>query len=304
MGDIELLAPGGDYNSVKAGILAGADAVFLGLSEYSARKRAKNVSLDELKELVLIAHEHDVKLYITMNTLFLQNEFEDVISLVKKIFILGIDALIIQDYGMLGVVKDIFPSLEIHASTQMTTHNSKQVELLSHMGVMQVNYSRELSIDEIKHLNIKTHELGMKSEIFVHGAYCVSYSGQCYLCSSLYGLSGNKGSCVQPCRREFVNDKKIPSLPFNLKDNSAFTSVDKIIEAGADSIKIEGRIKGPEYVYTVIDTWRKQLDKYKSEGVISQSNKVLKSVFNRSFSDGYLHNNISINWEMIFYNFI
>ncbi len=284
---VELLSPGGDSDSVKAAILAGADAVFLGVGDFNARKRAVNITYEELKELCGIAGERCVKIYLTLNVLALENEFNSLVQLLQDAVNAGINAVILQDYGLLSVVRRVFPDLEIHASTQMTTHNRGQLELLSRAVVSQVNFSRELSLDEISDLADAAHELGMKVEVFVHGAYCVSFSGQCYMSGCLYGNSANRGACVQPCRREYSgrNDRL---RPLNLKDNSVFSSAEELLRAGADSLKIEGRIKGYEYVYNTTSAWREQLDRLGKGEAPHVSDSRLDAVFNRSFSDNLI----------------
>lgn len=293
MRDVELLAPGGDVDSVKAAILAGATAVFLGVSDFNARRRAKNISIQELEKLLPLAHERGVKLYVTLNTLLTEAEFSRAVSLVEELVALGVDALIVQDYGLLGVLAPYSDTIELHASTQMTTHLKAQLSLLQKLGITQVNFSRELSLPEIKKMSRATHELGMKSEVFVHGAFCISYSGQCYFSTNLYGLSGNKGTCVQPCRREFSGDKVSNCTPFNLKDNAAFAILDSVIDTGADSLKIEGRVKGADYVHTVVRAYREQLDRIQAGMGAEKESKALASVFNRDFTDGYLTTDIS-----------
>lgn len=293
MRDVELLAPGGDVNSVKAAILAGANAVFLGVSEFNARKRAKNITMEELADLVKIAHAKEVKIFITLNTLLTEAEFPRAIALVEQLILLSVDALIVQDYGLLSVLVQYSDQIELHASTQMTTHSASQIEFLANVGVKQVNFARELSLHEIESLHKVACAKGVKSEVFVHGAYCVSYSGQCYFSSTLYGMSGNKGTCVQPCRRDFSGEKVSNCTPFNLKDNSAYASVGTLIDAGADSLKIEGRVKSAEYVYTVVGEYRRQVDRFLQGAPLEKKSKALQSVFHRDFTDGYLQNDVS-----------
>lgn len=293
MREVELLAPGGDSDSVKAAILAGADAVFLGVSEFNARKRAKNIGLADLEKLLTIAHDRGVKLYITLNTLLAEEDSARIVPLVAKLVNMGVDALIVQDYGLLGLLSKYRDTIEVHASTQMTTHNCDQLTFLSKLGVKQVNLSRELSLQEIEILNKRAREVGVKSEVFVHGAFCVSYSGQCYFSTKLYGLSGNTGTCVQPCRRDFSGKDVSTCSPFNLKDNSAFSSIGELVAIGSDSLKIEGRVKGPEYVHTVVKTYRQQLDRVLSGDSVEDSSRALQTVFNRDFTDGYLQGEVS-----------
>ncbi len=330
MHKIELLAPAGSEDAFFAAIAAGADAVYFGTNRFNARERATNISLERLPYLTKIAHAHNVRMYMTLNIVFYDNEFSDAVELVSAAYKSGIDAVIVQDLGMISVLRQVFPDLEIHASTQMTTHNLAQCQLLADMGVSQINLSRELSLDEIKPLAAFMHANSIVPEVFIHGAYCISYSGQCYFSGGLYGLPGNRGQCVQPCRREFcastikcgstqeenatyrdfgaprTNEKgKNYLTPFNLKDNCAFGRIKELVEAGGwsqsapelerpiCSLKIEGRIKSADYVYAVTSAWREQLDKLENGLKTAASDEKLPLSMNRGFSAGYLENDIS-----------
>ncbi|MBO4706837.1 MAG: U32 family peptidase [Spirochaetaceae bacterium] len=305
MHKIELLAPAGSEDAFFAAIAAGADAVYFGTNRFNARERATNISLERLSYLTKIAHAHNVRMYMTLNIVFYDNEFSDALELVGAAYKSGIDAVIVQDLGMISVLKNAFPDLEIHASTQMTTHNIAQCQLLAEMGVSQINLSRELSLDEIKPLASFMHANSIVPEVFIHGAYCISYSGQCYFSGGLYGLPGNRGQCVQPCRREFCADtvscgaprstEKKYLTPFNLKDNCAFGSIKELVEVCGTScsLKIEGRIKSADYVYAVTSAWREQLDKLENGGKIASADKRLSLSMNRGFSAGYLEKSIS-----------
>ena len=288
---IELLAPGGDFKSVKAALLARADAVYLGVGEFNARKRAVNISISELEELCIIARQHGSRIYLTLNILALEDEFYLLLDLLAQTVEKGINAVIIQDYGLLYAVQKVFPDLEIHGSTQMTTHNRGQLKFLAKSGVSQVNFSREISLDELRDLAFVARHESLKVEVFVHGAYCVSFSGQCYMSGSLYQNSANRGACVQPCRREYVTDsrgKDYPIRPLNLKDNSVFSSAAGLVAAGVDCLKIEGRIKGFEYVYTTVSAWREQLYRLAAGKAQESADPRLSTVYNRSFSDNLL----------------
>jgi putative protease len=285
----ELLAPGGDSDSVKAAILAGADAVYCGLPAFNARRRAENISVANLRTLLMLAHQRSCRIYLTLNTLILEKEFDELFELVNEVCAAGIDAVIVQDLGLLFFLKHRFPALEVHASTQMTTHNTGQIAFLSALNVSQVNLSRELSLPEIGALCDFGKTISVKTEVFVHGAYCISFSGECYMSSAMSGHSGNRGECVQPCRRTYyIPDKKQTGLPFNLKDNSAFSSAGELIQAGVDSFKIEGRIKNATYVHTIVTAWRHQLERCRSRQPANKDDPLLHTVFNRRFSDGYL----------------
>ena len=302
---IELLAPAGSEDALFAAIAARADAVYFGTNRFNARERATNISLERMPYLTKIAHAHNVRMYMTLNIVFYDNEFSDAVELVGAALKSGIDAVIVQDLGMISVLRQVFPKLEIHASTQMTTHNLAQCRLLAESGVSQINLSRELSLDEIKPLATFMHANSIVPEVFIHGAYCISFSGQCYFSGGLYGLPGNRGQCVQPCRREFCANtiscgsartkEKNFFTPFNLKDNCAFSRIKELVEAcgSSCSLKIEGRIKSADYVYAVTSAWREQLDRLESGAKTASADERLSLSMNRGFSAGYLENNIS-----------
>ncbi|MDY5123368.1 MAG: U32 family peptidase [Treponema sp.] len=291
---IELLAPAGDEDCFKAAIAAGADAIYFGLEHFNARTRAKNLTVEQAKYLIPLAHQHKCRAYLTLNTLITDEEIPAAISLVEKAVDCGIDALIIQDLGVLKAVHTCFPDLEIHASTQMTTHNLSQCKFLSRLGVSQVNLSRELSLPEIQKITKFLHSKNIVPEIFVQGAYCISYSGQCYLSGYLYNQAGNRGECVQPCRRCWSSQTVDSKALFHLKDNSAFPLADKLIKENVPvSLKIEGRIKNAEYVWAVTSAWREQIDLILAEKQILKSSPKLNGAINRDYTSGYLEGNIN-----------
>ncbi len=296
---VELLAPAGDEECFKAAIAAGADAIYFGMEQFSARTRAKNITVDQAKYLIPLAHKKNCRTYLTLNTLISDDEMPAAVSLVEKAVDCGIDAVIVQDLGVLKVLRTCFPDLELHASTQMTTHNLSQCEFLSELGVSQINLSRELSLQEIQNLTTLLHSKNIVPEIFVQGAFCISYSGQCYLSGHLYGEAGNRGSCVQPCRRcwgmKDENTKDYKAL-FHLKDNSAFPLADELIRQNVPvSLKIEGRIKNAEYVWAVTSAWREQIDLILAEKPILKSSPKLTGAINRDYTCGYLEGNINSN---------
>lgn len=299
---IELLAPAGDEECFKAAIAAGADAVYFGLEQFSARTRAKNITVNQAKYLIPLAHQHNCRAYLTLNTLITDEEMQTALLLVDKAVECGVDAVIVQDLGVLRVIRTYFPDLEIHASTQMTTHNLSQCKFLSELGVSQVNLSRELSLSEIKRITDLLHSKNIIPEIFVQGAFCISYSGQCYLSEHLYDQAGNRGDCVQPCRRNWcaksigTSDSKEYDYKalFHLKDNSAFPIADKLIKENVPvSLKIEGRIKNAEYVWAVTSAWREQIDLILAEKAILKSSSKLNGAINRDYTCGYLEGNIN-----------
>ncbi len=285
---IELLSPAGDSDAFKAAILAGANAIYFGLEKFSARTRATNLTLNQLEELAPLAKSRSVRLYLTLNTLVRDCEIGDALRLAETALEHGVDAIIVQDFGLMAALRAHFPQAEIHASTQMTTHNIAQLDLLARAGVSQVNLSRELSIEQIKLFSEKLKNYGIVPEVFVHGAYCISYSGQCYLSGALYGQAGNRGSCVQPCRRQFFADNGKLIAPFSLKDNCAFRFAKELCSFAPISLKIEGRIKSAEYVYSVTKSWREQLDLVEAGKAASKESELLEKSFNRGFAVDYL----------------
>lgn len=290
--NIELLAPGGNIDSIKAAIAAGADAVYCGLDRFNARNRAANIVFDDLNGILRLAHENSCKIFLTLNVIVVESEIPAFVRLLNKLINTSIDGVIVQDLGMLYLLSQYFNDLEIHASTQLTTHNEGQVKFLNQLNVSRVNLSRELNIDEIKKLTSVGHDNNILTEIFVHGSYCISFSGICYLSSVLAGKSGNRGRCSQPCRDRYLTTPEGNNFPLNLKDNSAYFALKEICEAQVDSIKIEGRIKASDYVYTVVNCWRKQLQSF-SDHNRAEGNSELYQVFNRGFSDGFLKGEIS-----------
>jgi putative protease len=295
MNNVELLAPGGDIESIKAAIVAGADAIYCGLDNFNARRRAENISFDNLVGIVRVAHEHDCQVFLTLNIIILEYEVDALIQLLNKLVNTDIDGVIVQDLGVFDLLSKHFPTLDIHASTQVTTHNSGQIHFLKKLGVSRVNLSRELNIEEIKHLTDVSHQVSIMTEVFVHGSNCIGFSGICYISSAYGGNSGNRGRCSQPCRDQYQTTESGSDYPLNLKDNSAFSDVAALCDANVDSLKIEGRIKKSHYVYTVVQAWRNQLDQYLSKGTAEADNIDLYKVFNRDFSNSYLSGKIGKN---------
>jgi len=290
---IELLAPGGDVDAIKAAILAGANAVYCGLNKFNARSQAKNIELDDLHGILRLAHKHNCEVFLTLNIIIVEREIPALFSLLNKLVNTKLDGIIIQDLGVFYIINKYFPSLNIHASTQMTTHNEGQIEFLNKLKATRVNLSRELNINEITTLSTKAHQHNMLTEVFVHGSNCISFSGLCYMSSVTGGNSGNRGQCSQPCRDEYLTTAEGKNFPLNIKDNSAFSDLELLAQAGVDSMKIEGRIKKYHYVYTVVDTWRKQLDAFYKKNELNNDNSALRKVFNRDFSDSFLKGTMS-----------
>lgn len=297
---IELLSPVGDFDCLKAAVQNGADSVYFGANLFSARAFAHNFDNFELKKAIEYAKLRGVKTNLTLNTLIKDNEFDDAIKLASKAYEYGIDAIIIQDLGLAKKLMELFPDLPLHASTQMTIHNLEGALKLQKLGFKRIVLSRELSITEIEYICKNT---SVEIECFVHGALCISYSGQCLFSSLLGGRSGNRGKCAGPCRLPYKlveNDKIINSgYLLSTKDLCGIDFLPSLINAGVDCLKIEGRMKSPEYVATVTNTYRKYIDLAYSGNdfsVADKDRKTLLQVFNRgNFSSGHLENSANID---------
>jgi putative protease len=290
---IELLAPGGDVDAIKAAIIAGADAVYCGLDTFNARNRASNISFDELVGVIRLAHQYECEIFLTLNIVILEREFTTLAKLLSKLVNTTLDGVIVQDIGMFNLIKKHFPSLDIHASTQLTTHNAGQIGFLKKLGASRVNLSRELNLREITELTTVSREHNILTEVFVHGSLCVAFSGLCYSTSASVGNSGNRGRCSQACREEYETTATGHNFPLNIKDNSAFFDLPALIEAGVTSFKIEGRIKGASYVHTVVDSFRKQIDGFVKTGQLLEDGERLYKVFNRDFSNAFLRGDLN-----------
>jgi U32 family peptidase len=292
---LELLAPGGDIDSIKAAIAAGADAVYCGLNKFNARNRATNMTFEDLIGILNLAHRNNCKVFLTLNIIVVGSEIPYLIRLLNKLVNTNIDGVIVQDLGLFYILSKYFKGLKIHASTQLNTHNKGQINFLSMLTATRVNLSRELNINEINDLTLIGHKNNIQIEIFVHGSYCISFSGICYLSSVHGGNSGNRGRCSQPCRDRYLTTPKGKNFPLNLKDNCAYFDLRKIYDAGVAAIKIEGRIKKFSYVYTVVNCWKKQIQSLYSKNRLLSDNSDLYKVFNRNFSNSYLTGDINKN---------
>ena len=280
----ELLAPVGSMEHLKVAINAGASSVYLSGKDYGARKFAQNFTLDEIKEAVSTAHMHNVKVYVTVNTLIKQDELEDVINYLARLYSIGVDAVLVQDLGLVELINKHLPNLKIHASTQMTCENQLKLDYLESKGIKRVVLPREMRKDEIK--NLKTN---MELEIFAHGALCYSYSGQCLMSSFKGGRSGNRGTCAQPCRQKYkVSGIKKEDYYLSPCDLSLFDKLKEIAELDISCIKIEGRMRNKEYLAIVVSNYRKALNKLRS-GKESKSEEI-NLVFNRGFIEGQFNN--------------
>ena len=276
----ELLAPVGSMDHLKVAINAGASSVYLSGKDYGARKYATNFTLDEIKDAVNIAHLHNVKVYVTVNTLIKQSELEDVMNYLSKLYAIGVDAVLVQDLGLVDLINKHLPKLKIHASTQMTAENQLKLDYIESKGIKRIVLPREMRKEEIAQL--KTN---MELEIFAHGALCYSYSGQCLMSSFKGGRSGNRGTCAQPCRQKYkIDGIKREDYYLSPCDLSLFNHLKEIAELNISCIKIEGRMRSKEYLAIVISSYRKALNKLKS-GKETRSEEI-SLVFNRGFSEG------------------
>ena len=291
---VEILSPAGSYESLKAAIAAGADAVYIGGSRFGARAFANNLQEDKLLEAIDYVHLHGRRIYLTVNTLLKEKELqEELYEYLLPYYKHGLDAVIVQDIGVLQFVKEHFPDLSIHASTQMTITNVLGAKILEELGVERVVTARELQIDEVAEINRQTN---VEIESFVHGALCYCYSGQCLYSSLLGGRSGNRGQCAQPCRLPYkVQGDKESQYVLSLKDMCTLEYIPELIESGIYSFKIEGRMKKPEYVALVTAMYRKYVDLYLEKGkkgfrVDPKDREMLMDLYNRGGSHGgYYH---------------
>lgn len=281
--DFELLAPAGNLEILKGVIESGADAVYVGGSMFGARAYANNFTEEELLEAIDFAHLRGVKVYLTVNTLIKNSEFSKLYDYLLVYYKRGLDAVIVQDLGVVKAIHEYFPSMEIHTSTQMTVTGADGVRFLSQFGVTRVVMAREVSLAEMKRIH---EETGMELEAFVHGALCYSYSGQCLFSSILGGRSGNRGRCAQPCRLPYTAEGKKDEYILSLKDMCGIKALDKLHDAGVYSLKIEGRMKQLEYACGVVKYYRSYIDSKKP--VSDADYDRIKALGNRcGFTDRY-----------------
>lgn len=280
MSDIEILAPAGSFESVVAGVRCGANAVYLGSKEFNARRNADNFDDAELKKAVEYCHQRGVRVYLTLNILVSDSEMKNAYNTVDNAMQAGVDAFIVQDLGLAKMIREHFPTARLHASTQCSVNTPQGFKALEELGFKRAVLPREMSIDEIKEIRSATD---IELEMFVHGALCMCVSGQCYLSSMLGSRSGNRGLCAQPCRLQFSADGT-NSHDLSLKDLSLIEHMDEIKELGIASLKIEGRMKRPEYVAAAVTSYKKALGNTLDNSDILS----LKSIFSRTgFTDGY-----------------
>lgn len=302
MKKVELLAPAGNMDSLKAAVMAGCDAVYLGGVLFGARAFAGNFTNEEIVDAINYAHLYGVKVYVTINTIIYDSEVERFLDYVRFLHKNNVDAVIIQDIGMFDLLRKKFPNLELHASTQMNIHNYDGALLAKKLGFKRVVMARETPINVIKKIK---EEIDIEIEVFIHGALCVSYSGECLLSALVGKRSGNRGTCAQICRKkyDFYDDDKnklnTNNYLLSTKDLCTLKYIDKLIEIGVDSLKIEGRMKRSPYVYLVTKTYRKVIDNYYNTGKLKiDENDIieLKKMFNRNFTKGFMLNEDNNNF--------
>ena len=303
---VEILAPAGSIESLRAAVCAGADAVYIGGTRFGARAYAKNLSEEELLEAIDDVHIHGRRIYLTVNTLLKDAEIDQLYEYLLPYYLRGVDGVIVQDLGVLAYLRRYFPDLAVHASTQMTVTGADGAAFLKEKGVTRVVPARELSLPEIRKMKEQT---GLEIECFVHGALCYCYSGQCLLSSMIGGRSGNRGQCAQPCRLPYRADGGKAADLLSLKDLCTIEMLPELIGAGIDSFKIEGRMKQPDYVYTVVQMYRKYADICLEAGdgrqgkyAVTKADKeaLLGAYQRRGYTDGYYkrHNGKDmISWQ-------
>lgn len=278
----EILAPVGNYDMLYAGLAAGADSFYLSLDEFGARAYAENFTIENIKEVIDLVHLFGKRVFITMNTLIKDSEMAKAISYVEKLYQYGTDGLIIQDMGFFSIIKDKVPRMELHASTQMAVREYYGAKYLASLGFDRIVIARETPIEEIR----KIATLPCELEVFVHGSLCVSYSGECLMSSYFGGRSANRGRCAGPCRQKYqlISNGKILADDYflNMKDLNAIDNIDELLEIGVDCVKIEGRMKTAEYVYTAVSNYKSKIyeNHYNKNDLLDSSN--------RGYTDGFI----------------
>ncbi|MEK5419689.1 U32 family peptidase [Paenibacillus sp. FSL L8-0708] len=290
--DVELLAPAGDWNCMRAAVANGADAIFFGVEKFNARARANNFRMDELSEIMAFLHSYGVKGFLTFNILVFENELSDAKELIDACVDAGVDAVIVQDLGLVKMIREISPDFPIHGSTQMTITSPEAVEFTKPFSLERVVLGRENNLKQIRTIG---EQARLPMEVFVHGALCVSYSGQCLTSEMWGGRSANRGECAQACRLPYdlMVDGEVKPMGdvtylLSPKDLAAIDLMPELIEAGVTSFKIEGRLKSPEYVANVVSKYRKAIDRY-FEGDLSKPSKEEVRELQQSFSRGFTH---------------
>ena len=287
----ELLAPVGSAEHLRTAILSGANSIYLSGENFGARKYAENFTVPEIREAVKYAHLHNVKVYVTVNTLIKEGELEKVSDYLLELYKMGVDAVLIQDIGLVKIINENIPKLRIHASTQMNIHNIEGIKWAYEHNIKRVVLPREMELNELKEIIGYAHPLGIEIEIFAHGALCYSYSGHCLLSSMQGGRSGNRGTCAQPCRERYelninkskrINPKTEGDYLLSPKDLSLFEHLDEIVNLEVDSIKIEGRMRSNDYVATVVKNYRKRLNRLRYDRTTREINRNIKELERKS----------------------
>ena len=282
---LEVLSPAGSSDALVAAVQNGADAVYLGYGSFNARMNAKNFTEEQLRQCVSYCHIRGVKVYLTMNTLVLDRELEEAANVAAMARKVGIDAIIVQDFGLVGIIRQVAPDMPIHASTQMAIHNVEGAKKAAQMGITRVVVARELNYNQIAAI---CREAPVEVEVFVHGALCMCYSGQCYMSAMIGRRSGNRGQCAQPCRMVYGYDRPENRYPLSLKDNCLIQHLRRLYDLGVASLKIEGRMKRAEYVAIATKLYK---DAAMGRTVTQQDFNDLQKVFSRQgFTDGYFVN--------------
>lgn len=279
---MKIVAPAGNMERFYAAVKAGAQEIYMGLKGFGARRNAENFTLDEYKEALDYAHKRGVKIFLTLNTVMMENEMEFLYQNVKVLYEHGLDAVIVQDLGYFRFLKENFPDMEYHGSTQMTVANHYEAEYLRKIGFTRVVLPREMTFEEIKKIRENTK---IELEIFVSGALCICYSGNCYLSSFVGSRSGNRGMCAQPCRKPYTTSSGEKGYMISPKDQLlGFEEIKKLKDIGIESIKIEGRMKDPKYVFEAVSYYKNLIDENRVEENVSE-------IFNRGYSKGYFYGN-------------
>ncbi|WP_311532150.1 U32 family peptidase [uncultured Anaerococcus sp.] len=278
----EILAPVGNIDMLYAGLAAGADSFYLALDDFGARAYAKNFSLDNIEEIIDYIHLFDRKVFVTMNTLIKDSEMDKALYYAQKLYEYGVDGLLIQDIGFYSIIKDQVPGLDLHASTQMAVRDYHGAKALMDMGFKRIVIARETPIEEIR----KIAKLPCEKEVFVHGSLCVSYSGECLMSSYFGERSANRGRCAGPCRLKYdlISDGKVLANDYflNMKDLNVLDNIDELLDLSIDCLKIEGRMKSPEYVYTSVRAYREKIEK------ASYDREKLRDISNRGYTKGFI----------------
>ena len=286
----ELLAPAKDKETAIAAINCGADAVYIGANNFGARQNASN-TIEDIKDVTNYAHKFFVKVFVTVNTIITDDELLKAVELVKELDKINVDGILIQDFGLLKKLMELNLMVPIHASTQCDNRTSEKVRFLNELGFSRVVLARELSLEQIR--NIHSENPNIELEAFVHGALCVSYSGQCYLSQFIGGRSANRGECAQPCRKKYTvlnsnNDVIADDIyPLCLKDFNASKSIKEMIDAGIFSFKIEGRLKDKNYVKNITSYYRQELDRYSQKSSSGKSCKSTLSIPKKFWKTSY-----------------